>query len=296
MIRKPASEPPSGGPDALNSSTGIAPASSPCPRGHRRWQFLVPVLVLAHLLGIASAEVSLSRKEATRIGHKIWQNESGGTLAGLTAWNEGEDFASLGIGHFIWYVAGRPGPFEESFPRFVAYAKARRAALPPILQNPNDGHCPWNSRAEFIRDQSSKEMKELRKFLANTIDLQVAFLVDRMHTALPKMLAVASTDERARISNQFQRLANSAQGCYALIDYVNFKGEGVLLTERYRGQGWGLLQVLEGMPENGSGSSAPADFADSAARVLRERVKNSPPARNERRWLPGWLKRVASYR
>ena len=34
-----------------------------------------------------------------------------------------------------------------------------------------------------------------------------------------------------------------------LIDYVNFKGEGVLETERYRGRGWGLLQVLEGMPE-----------------------------------------------
>ena len=29
------------------------------------------------------------------------------------------------------------------------------------------------------------------------------------------------------------------------MDYVNFKGEGVSSSERYRGQGWGLLQVLE---------------------------------------------------
>jgi hypothetical protein len=34
----------------------------------------------------------------------------------------------------------------------------------------------------------------------------------------------------------------------------------------------------------------------SVAAVLRERVKNSPPERNEKRWLTGWLKRVATYR
>ena len=57
-----------------------------------------------------------------RIGRKIWQNECGGTVAGLTSWNAGENFASLGIGHFIWYPAGARGPFEESFPVFVRYA------------------------------------------------------------------------------------------------------------------------------------------------------------------------------
>jgi hypothetical protein len=81
-----------------------------------------------------------------------------------------------------------------------------------------------------------------------------------------------------------------------LIDYVNFKGEGVLETERYRGRGWGLLQALEGMPEGDTAQNAPREFAASAAQVLRERVNNSPPARNERRWLAGWLDRVATYR
>jgi hypothetical protein len=47
---------------------------------------------------------------------KIWQNECNGTIAGLTSWNAGEDFASLGIGHFIWYPKGRRGPFEKVFP------------------------------------------------------------------------------------------------------------------------------------------------------------------------------------
>src|SRR5215475_13558733 len=105
-------------------------------------------------------------------------------------------------------------------------------------------------------------MKELRTFLAATIDLQVAFLIERLRSALSKMLAATSSGERPRIGNQFQRLTTSTQGCYALVDYVNFKGEGVLLTERYRGRGWGLLQVLEGMAANGSGN-ATSEFADS---------------------------------
>jgi hypothetical protein len=255
---------------------------------------LLSGLTLAPLVSLASAEVSLTREEAARIGHKIWQNESGGSLSGLTAWNQGEDFASLGIGHFIWYPAGRPGPFEESFPPMLEFIRTRGPTLPPILSK--NRHCPWNSRDEFQRNESAQPMRDLRKFLAATIDLQVAFLIERMNSALPKMLAAAPAAERQRISNQFHRLTNSAQGCYALIDYVNFKGEGVLLTERYQGRGWGLLQVLEGMADKGPTGSVTSEFAESAARILRERVNNSPPARNERRWLPGWLNRVASYR
>jgi hypothetical protein len=250
-------------------------------------------LILVGFATLAFADVSLTREEAARIGHRIWQNESGSSLSGLTAWNQGEDFASLGIGHFIWYPAGRHGPFEESFPPLVEFMKTRGAMVPPILSK--NRHCPWNSRSEFQRNESGQEMRELRKFLSATLDLQVAFLIQRMRGALPKMLAAAPAEERPRITNEFRRLENSAQGCYALIDYVNFKGEGVLLTERYRGKGWGLLQVLEGMPNHLTGS-ATNEFADSAAMVLRDRVNNSPPARNERRWLPGWLSRVDSYR
>jgi hypothetical protein len=83
------------------------------------------------------------------------------------------------------------------------------------------------------------------------------------------------------------------RGCYALIDYVNFKGEGILSTERYQGHGWGLLQVLEHMSDDGSATQS---FAAAAAAVLRERVRNAPPERHEARWLPGWLNRVATYR
>jgi len=111
---------------------------------------------------------------------------------------------------------------------------------------------------------------------------------------LPKMLAEAAPADRTNVQQQFERLTQTPQGCYALIDYVNFKGEGVLHTERYHGQGWGLLQVLEAMHGN-SDSGAPDEFAQAAKAVLTRRVQNAPPDRHESRWLTGWLRRVNSY-
>jgi uncharacterized membrane protein YccC len=137
-------------------------------------------------------------------------------------------------------------------------------------------------------------MNQLRRFLADTIDLQAEFLVARLEAALPKMLAEAAPADRTNVQQQFERLTKTPHGCYALIDYVNFKGEGVLHTERYQGQGWGLLQVLEAMRGN-SDSGAPEEFAQAAKAVLTRRVQNAPPDRHESRWLTGWLRRVNSY-
>jgi hypothetical protein len=239
------------------------------------------------------AAVNLSPAETRRIGNRIWQNECGGTVAGLTSWNSGENFASLGIGHFIWYPKGVHGPFDESFPKFIAFASERGSVLPAILKD--KGSCPWNSRAEFTQAAQSAPMKELRAFLAKTIDLQAEFLVKRLQQAVPKMLSESGTADGNRVQQHFDRVASSAMGCYALVDYVNFKGEGVLATERYAGQGWGLLQVLQGMSQESNGRDAVKSFADSAKTVLKNRVHNSPPERNEARWLPGWLKRIDTY-
>jgi hypothetical protein len=261
------------------------PRASSC----RAILFLVLIAMTSH----AAAAINLSGAETRRIGNKIWQNECGGTVAGLTSWNAGENFASLGIGHFIWYPKGVRGPFDESFPKFVQFAASRQTKLPAVATSAEG--CPWNSRAEFNAAAQSPPMKELRAFLAATVDLQAEFLVHRLHAALPKMLAEAGGPNQAQVQERFDRVATTAKGCYALVDYVNFKGEGVLATERYAGQGWGLLQVLEGMKENTSGRDAAKSFAESAKAILKNRVRNSPPERNEARWLPGWLKRVETY-
>jgi hypothetical protein len=255
----------------------------------------VPLLlwILVAIVQNGAAAINLSPAETRRIGNRIWQNECGGTVAGLTSWNTGENFASLGIGHFIWYPKGVRGPFDESFPKFVEFAGSRNAKLPAVL-GPKDG-CPWKSRAEFNQAAQSPAMKELRAFLARTIDLQAEFLVHRLRDALPKMLAEGGAANHAQVQQRFDRVAGTATGCYALVDYVNFKGEGVLATERYAGQGWGLLQVLEGMTNDTTGRAAVKSFSDSAKTVLKNRVRNSPPERNEAKWLPGWLKRVDTY-
>jgi hypothetical protein len=237
--------------------------------------------------------INLSNAQTLKIGKRVWQNECRGTISGLTSWNQGENFASLGIGHFIWYPEGVRGPFEESFPKFLRFARDHHANLPEWLRQAKD--CPWNSRAEFLRAKNSPRMNQLREFLTHTIDLQARFMVTRLQDSLGKMLEEAPPTERANIREQFARVAGTAQGCYALVDYVNFKGEGTLSTERYRGQGWGLLQVLEGMHGTGSGRSAVNEFSRSAAAVLKRRVQNSPPQRKESRWLPGWVNRVRSY-
>ena len=256
------------------------------------------VVVASGMIGLCPrtvASISLSHSSALKIGQRVWQNECNGTVSGLTSWNQGEDFASLGIGHFIWYPKGRRGPFEESFPKVVSFISSRGAKLPAVLLDAGAGNaCPWNSRAEFVRAQHSVEMNQLRRFLADTIDLQAEFLVARLEAALPKMLAEAAPTDRFNVQQQIERLTKTPQGCYALVDYVNFKGEGVLHSERYQGQGWGLLQVLEAMHGN-SEAEAADEFARAATGVLTRRVHNSPPERHESQWLTGWLRRVNSY-
>ena len=259
------------------------------------WTFVAVGVGLIALWPELGKAITISHSDALKVGKRVWQNECNGTVSGLTSWNQGEDFASLGIGHFIWYPKGRRGPFQESFPDLVKFVSSRGAKLPTLLLGVSGGQpCPWNSRADFLKEQNSAEMNQLRQFLAGTIDLQAEFLVARLEAALPKMLAEAAPADRNNVQQQFERLTKTPQGCYALIDYVNFKGEGVLHTERYQGKGWGLLQVLEAMHGN-SDSTAPDEFAHAAKAVLTRRVQNAPADRHESRWLTGWLRRVNSY-
>jgi len=230
----------------------------------------------------------ISDRQAGEIGRRIWKNECAGTIAGLTSWNKGEEFPSLGIAHFIWYPAGHRGPFEESFPGLVRFLKANGQPVKPWME----GACPWSSRAAFVSEMNGPRLSELRKFLADTVPIQTRYAALRLEAALPKMLTAAPSGERTRVGENFRRVAAVPLGYYALMDYVNFKGEGTNPSERYDGTGWGLLQVLTRMSP--SGPALPA-FVRAADEVLTLRVKNSPPARNEAQWLPGWRNRLKTY-
>lgn len=241
----------------------------------------------------AHAAVKLTDEEALRVGRKIWQNEAGGSVERLTHWNEGENFASLGIGHFIWYKKGEPGPFTESFPGLLDFYAGKGVALPAWLQGKPS--CPWKDKAQFEAEFHSARTNELRKLLEGTVGVQARYAADRLENALPKLLDAVPAAERPALQARFDRVAAVPNGIYALMDYVNFKGEGVSPTERYAGQGWGLLQVLQGMRDTPAGQAAVEEFAKSADAALTRRVANSDPARNEARWLPGWRKRLKTY-
>ncbi len=235
----------------------------------------------------------LKDDEARRIAEQIFDNECAGQIRCLTSWNEGEEFASLGIGHFIWYPAGEAQRFEESFPRLRDFLMRQGVELPAWLRQAR--HCPWPDRQSFLRGENSEKMRQLRRILQQNFDLQARFMVQRMQGALARIEQAADPETAAHVRRQFLRLASSPMGYYPLVDYVNFKGEGTSPRERYQGVGWGLMQVLGEMSGDAVGLEAIAGFAAAAGRVLRRRVALSPPERNERRWLPGWLARLKTY-
>jgi hypothetical protein len=72
-----------------------------------------------------SNEIKLTQKQANFIAKKVWQNEGAGLDKYLIWWNKGEDFASLGIGHAIWFSKGHTEKFREVFPMMVAFMQKK---------------------------------------------------------------------------------------------------------------------------------------------------------------------------
>lgn len=234
---------------------------------------------------------SICPKETLKIAEKIWRNECRGTQEGLTCWNEGENFGSFGIGHFIWYHKDHQSVFQQTFPDLLVFLQIKGIVLPPWLTNCQG--CPWTSRENFKLNFSSPEMCSLRQLLFDTRDLQAEFIALRLDKAIPKIAEKLPNPEKSNFLIVYSHLANHPNGLYAMIDYLNFKGEGTSPSEGYNGQGWGLLQVIQRISVDSD--DVIRDFIQEAKAVLIQRVNNSPPERNEKRWLQGWLNRIDTY-
>jgi len=258
---------------------------------------IVGLCLLVILFGCLQAGElpALNEQQAAWVADQIYQNECNRREACLTSWNVGEDFPSLGIGHFIWYREGQQERFVESFPSLLGYYVAKGVDLPGWLAGLPGWSNPWLTRDEFIADMDEPRLSELREFLLQTRGVQAEFIVRRLHDSLPTLMA--ASNRPAAIHRQFHEVAQSQvpHGMYALIDYVNFKGEGTAESERYLGQGWGLLQVLEHMLDNPSQETVLERFAAGARAVLAQRIENSPPDRGEERWRNGWNNRTLTY-
>ena len=254
------------------------------------------IALLAMLARVAPAEplcsIRVDALEAAALAERVWRNESGGDDDKILWWNPGEAFASLGIGHFIWYPEGVDGPFEESFPQLLDFLAARDVPMPAWLSDRASRDCPWPTRADFMAARRGPQASELQRLLVDTFALQAEFMLARLESALEPMTAGEPAQQARMLESRYCALAGTPGGRYALLDYVNFKGEGTDPAERYRHQGWGLKQVLEEMRGEEPASD---DFSRAATRVLERRVRNAPRERHESRWLRGWLRRVETY-
>ena len=267
-------------------------------------------LLLFFLIFFNNSLATLAPAELNAIGAKVWQNECDAKTTGLISWNQGENFISLGIGHNIWYPKNKRDIFDESFPKLIQFMRKAGAVMPKWLDKDNIPPCPWQTKAEFLqaKQKNSLLFQELQQFLVTTIALQTKYLVYRMETVLSEILKLVPNQERPRIKKTLEKLMKTPTGYYALIDYINFKGDGIKEYKKnprgcscncnqVHACGWGLLQVLRKMqyaPKNLPVSQA---YVWAVKTTLTCRTMSAPKERkeDEERWLPGWLNRADTY-
>ncbi len=292
---------------------------------------LKSVPAVSHGAGLAGEEPGrpllaapkLSDAELLQVAEKVAKNEFEGDPNNIVMWNDGENFPSLGIGHYLWFPRDPKTnkkietPFEESFPQMIKFMAENgypTSKFPRILQyNPLTkkiaDNSPWDSQALFKAAAKRGELDELRRFLHDPAvrRLQVKFQMSRLKRAADRMQLSLPPQEAIAVGAFTKNLLNSSRGTFAAIDYVNFKGDGENKNERYRGQGWGLQQVIMAAAQDMSPpkkSETPEEmalrkFKEHSLILLEKRVSHAPSedqSVKERHWFEGaWSNRVNSY-
>ncbi len=170
----------------------------------------------------ATSSIVLSDADAAVIGRKIWQNECGGTVEGLTSWNAGEDFPSLGIGISSGTFPAVPVPLRRDFPA------PRR-----LYERAQGGHAGLARRGEWMPLDEPPAICERAAVAPHegtpSVPRETPSRADRLHRTAPRTVPAANGTShpgpagRGQLRANFQLMASSRSGLYALIDYVNFK-------------------------------------------------------------------------
>ena len=115
------------------------------------------LFIILSMSTLFATEIKLSNKQANFIAQKVWQNEGAGLDKYLVHWNDGEDFASVGIGHFIWFSKGHTERFREVFPMVLASMEEKGVKMPTWLNSKTP--LPWNTQRRILCCKESKKQK-----------------------------------------------------------------------------------------------------------------------------------------
>ena len=238
---------------------------------------------------------SFSPQIKKQIGMMLWKNEANQQCDLLAFWNPKEPFPSFGIAHAIWYPQGYRASFTETFPLLLDFLIKKNIILPDWLKETRYLGAPWKDKESFDKDIKRKGF--LKKLLYETIDLQTDFVIKQFHTKWKRIKKNIPFKEKNDLEKKYRLLSATPEGIFALIDYCNFKGDGLNPKERYCGQGWGLYQVLNQMDTPCTSQEALVSFIQAAKQILQKRIENCPPnLPSEKHWLKGWQNRIEKYK
>jgi len=252
--------------------------------------FLVSLAVLALIayFYIEPREILVDKSEANSIGLKIAKNQGITHPTKQISWHIDNKYASLGIANFIWFPE-IPVSTQPSFNGLLKYI-SQTQGLPVWLVDKD--YPPWSSRQDYLSSKHDLFKRQLNDFLQKNIDTQTQYLIIFLEARLPKMLdQIKSPFAKMHLYENFYHIAMEKNGVYALIDYFVFQGDGIYASDRYRNQGWGLLQVLDNM--KGKSNNLLREFIYSANLLLTRRIANGSSEEEEQ--LANWRIRLNTY-
>lgn len=244
----------------------------------------------------------------------------------LTEWDSTEPFPSLGLGHYTWYPAAaapESKTIHESFPEYIEFmVKECKIAIPSDLTTPTKyqrvvlemkegklvNGAPWADKANFDSLKGTREspkdsgLMALTKFLwtKDNFACQTKFQQKRLADAIAKIWSRPAGDPG--MCTIIKDLMASPPSYLAMLDYVNFKGDGTDPNKDFYGRTppatniqWGLKQVIETIrgginPDINespceNGEPAHACFAKAAEAVLNFRVKHAMVKDSSGAWV-----------